>query len=67
MEIPPAEREMKQVQVLAHSVIDTAENNGPMIFTRIGMMRAINRHRPKEFDPPRKSTHWGKRKLKRDE
>jgi len=33
------------------------------------MMQAItiNRHRPKEFDPPRKTTHWGKRKLKRGE
>jgi hypothetical protein len=38
-----------------------------MIFARIGMMQAINRHRPKEFDPPRKTTHWGKRKLKRGE
>jgi hypothetical protein len=38
------------------------------MFARIGMMQAINRHRPKEFDlPPRKTTHWGKRKLRRDE
>jgi hypothetical protein len=23
------------------------------------MMQAINRHRPEEFDPKRKSPHWG--------
>jgi hypothetical protein len=34
---------------------------------RIGVMRAINRHRPKEFNTSRKTTRWGKRKLKRDE
>jgi hypothetical protein len=48
MEIPPAEHEMKQVQAPAYCVADAAENNGPMIFARIGMMQAINRHRPKE-------------------
>jgi hypothetical protein len=32
------------------------------------MMQAINRHKPEEeFDPKRKSPHWGKRKLKRDQ
>jgi hypothetical protein len=29
-------------------------------------MRALNRHRGREFNPDRKETHWGKRKLKRD-
>jgi hypothetical protein len=38
-----------------------------MIFERIGMMQAINRHRVKEFNTSRKTTLWGKRKLKRDE
>jgi hypothetical protein len=38
-----------------------------MIFARMGMMQAINRHRVQEFDPPRKTTHWGKLKLKRGE
>jgi len=41
-------------------------NNGPMMFARIGMMQAIKRHRVKEIDTSRKTTHWGKRKLKRD-
>jgi hypothetical protein len=43
-----------------------AENGGPMPLARIGMMQAINRHKPVEFDPKRKSPHWEKRKLARD-
>jgi hypothetical protein len=30
------------------------------------VMRALNRHVERVFDPPRKDTHWGKRKLARD-
>jgi hypothetical protein len=40
------------------------EHNGPTRFARIGVMRALNRHVALEFDPSRKDTHWGKRKLK---
>jgi hypothetical protein len=29
-------------------------------------MGALNRHVVREFNPDRKETHWGKRKLKRD-
>jgi hypothetical protein len=65
-EIPQSERLMKKVQAAAHCVTEAAENNGPMIFAGMGMMQAINQHRPVEFDPKRKSPHWGRRKLKRD-
>jgi hypothetical protein len=34
---------------------------------RFGVMRALNRHVVREFNPDRKDTHWGKRKLKREE
>jgi hypothetical protein len=34
--------------------------------TRIGVMRALNRHVERVFDSSRKDKHWGKRKLKRD-
>jgi predicted lipoprotein len=33
---------------------------------RIGVMRALNRHVEREFNPDRKDPHWGKRKVKRD-
>jgi hypothetical protein len=44
-----------------------AEHDGPPTFARIGLMRALNRHVERLFDPSRKDHHWGKQKLKRDE
>jgi len=44
-----------------------AELAGPTLFARIGIMRALNRGYVREFNPSRKDTHWGKRKLKRDQ
>jgi hypothetical protein len=43
-----------------------AERDGPKMFARIGMMRALNRRVERVFDISRKETHWGKRKLARD-
>jgi hypothetical protein len=40
---------------------------GPTMFARIGIMRALNRHVGRVFNPDRKDHHWGKRRLKRDE
>ena len=36
------------------------------MFARI-VMRALNRHHVREFNPARKEPHWGRRKLKRDQ
>jgi hypothetical protein len=33
------------------------------MFARIGIMRALNRHVERVFDPSRKEKHWGRRKL----
>jgi hypothetical protein len=38
----------------------------PMMFARIGVMRALSRGVERVFNPDRKDPHWGKRKLKRD-
>jgi len=40
---------------------------GPTMMARIGVMRALNRHVERVFNPDRKETHWGNRKLKRDQ
>jgi hypothetical protein len=50
---------MKEVQAAARCVTEAADNNGLMMFARMGMMQAINRQKPQEFDPKRKSPHWG--------
>jgi hypothetical protein len=44
-----------------------AENRGPLMHARNGMLRALNRQVERVFNPDRKDTHWGKRKLKRDQ
>jgi len=36
---------------------------GPTMFKRIGVMRALNRHVERVFNPDRKEKHWGKAKV----
>jgi hypothetical protein len=48
------------------TLISVATRGGPAMFARIGIMRALNLHVERVFDPSRKETHWGKRKLARD-
>jgi hypothetical protein len=42
-------------------------SEGWLWFARIAVMQALHRHVERVFDPSRKDTHWGKRKLKRDQ
>ncbi len=53
-------------QAAMESLILVAEQGGPTMFARIGIMRAMNRHVERVFNPSRKDTHWGRRKLTRD-
>jgi hypothetical protein len=41
--------------------------SGPTMMARIGVVKALNRHVERVFNPERKDPHWGKRKLKRDQ
>jgi hypothetical protein len=66
-EIPKSEHTTPKVQAAARMVTEAAENNGPMIFARMGVMQAVHRHHVREVDTSRKPHHWGTRKLKRDE
>jgi hypothetical protein len=45
----------------------SSAGGGPTMMARIGVMRALNRHVERVFNPDRKEHHWGKRKLKRDQ
>jgi hypothetical protein len=65
--LPKAEHEAKEWQVAMQALLLVAEHNGPTMFARIGIMRALNRGHVREFDSTRKDTHWGRRRLKRDE
>ena len=64
--LPRAEHEAAEWQAAMEALILVATSGGPTMFARIGVMRALNRHQVREFNPDRKDTHWGQRTLKRD-
>jgi hypothetical protein len=64
---PKAEHAAPEWQAAMEALILVAETGGPTMLARIGVMRGLNRHVERVFDPGRKSHHWGKRKLKRDQ
>jgi hypothetical protein len=41
------------------ALILVAENGGPTMLARIGVMWALNRHRVREFNLDRNEAHWG--------
>jgi hypothetical protein len=64
--LPKAEHEAKEWQAAMEALILVATHGGPTMFARIGVMKALNRHHVREFNPKQKEPHWGRRKLKRD-
>ena len=64
--LPKAEHDAPQWQAAMKALILIAENGGPTMLAHIGVMRGLNRHVERVFNPDRKDHHWGKRKLKRD-
>jgi hypothetical protein len=65
--LPKAEHDAPEWQAAMQALLLVAEHEGPTMFARIGVMRALNRHVERVFNSDRKAAHWGKRKLKRDE
>lgn len=61
-----AEHDAEEWQAAMEAILLVAESGGPTMFARIGVMRALNRHVEREFNPSRKDTHWGRRKLARE-
>jgi hypothetical protein len=64
--LPEAEHTAPERQAAMEALILVATLGGPTIFARIGLMRALNRHVVRVFNPDRKDPYWGKRKLARD-
>jgi hypothetical protein len=64
--LPKAEHESPQWQAAVEALIMAAEDRGPLMLARIGMLRALNRRVERVFNPDRKDMHWGRRKLARD-
>jgi hypothetical protein len=64
--LPKAEHTTPEWQAAMEALILVTTLGGPTMFARIGMIRALNRHVERVFDPTRKEPHWGRRKLARD-
>jgi cob(I)alamin adenosyltransferase len=61
--LPKAEHDAEEWQAAMEALLLVAESGGPTMFARIGVMRALNRHAEREFNPSRKDTRL-KRELK---
>jgi len=65
--LPADQQQSPEWQVAGEAVIMAAEDRGPLMHAHIGMMLALHGAKPiPEYDPT-KTTHWGKRKLKRNQ
>jgi hypothetical protein len=60
--LPNAEHDTEEFRPVMQALLLVAEHAGPTMFTQIGVMRALNRHVERVFDPSRKDKHWGRRK-----
>jgi hypothetical protein len=66
MKLPKAEQDLEEWQTATGCLIGAEEGRDFMMHSRIGVLRALNRNNQRVFTD-RKDSHWGKRKLKRDE
>ena len=64
--LPKAEHTAPEWQAAMDALILVATSDGPTRFARIGVMRALNGHVERVFNPNRKDHHWGRRKLARN-
>ena len=65
--LPKVEQDLEEWQAAVEALLLVVELEGPTMMACIGVMRALNRHVERVFNPSRKDTQWGKRKLKRDQ
>jgi hypothetical protein len=52
----------EEFRAAMQALLLVAEHDGPTMFAQIGVMRALNRHVERVFDPSRKDKHWGRLK-----
>ena len=62
--LPKVEHDAEAWQAALAALLLVAEHDGDVCANSV--MRALNRHVERVFDPSRKDRHWGRRKLARD-
>jgi hypothetical protein len=65
--LPKVEHDAEAWQAAMAALLLVAEYDGPTMFARIGVMRALSRHVERVLGPSRKDKHLGRRKLARDQ
>jgi hypothetical protein len=66
--LPKAQQHLPHWQTAVEMLIRAAEGSPAwLMLARIAMLQATNHGTERAFRADRKETHWGKRKLKRDE
>jgi hypothetical protein len=58
MKLPTSEQNLEVWQAATEALIMAAEGRGPLMHARVGVLRALNRHVERVFNPDRKDTHW---------
>ncbi len=56
--LPKADHTAAEWQAALEALILVATSGGPTMFARIGVLRALNRHVERAFNPDRKDKHW---------
>lgn len=64
---PRKEHESAPWQAAIEALNMAAQDRGPLLHARVGMLRALNRYVERVFNSDRKDHHWGKHKLRRDQ
>ena len=64
--LPKAEQNLPIWQAATEAPIMAAEDRGPLLHARVGVLRALNRHMGRVFNADRKDAHWDRRTLARD-
>jgi hypothetical protein len=65
--LPKIRQELEEWQAAVEALLLVVKHNGPVMFARIAMARALNPEPVRTFNSPRKEPHWGRRKLKREQ
>jgi hypothetical protein len=66
IKLPKAEQHFEEWQTATEALMTAAEDRGPLMHARIGVLRALNRNAERTLTD-RKEMHWGRRRLKRDQ
>ena len=66
LDLPEEAQKRTAWQNATEALLLVGQHDGPEMFARIGIMRALYPNSDRTLDPSRNETHWGKRKLKRD-